>query len=145
MRRKQLWMEYVAVAAGGVVGAFLREGIELLLSARLTDHIPLATLFINWTGSLFLGWFYTRTIWHWRVQQWVRAGLGTGLVGAFTTFSTFSVESVQLLGQNAALGILYIVASAVGGIGLSQIGMRLAGEQPEQKREPSLKARTIED
>ncbi len=133
MVQKTLSMEYAAVAVGGVIGAVLRELIELLLSANLTDHIPLATLLINWTGSLFLGWFYTRTIWRWRVPQWARAGLGTGLTGAFTTFSTFSVESVQLLSHNAALGMLYILSSVVGGLGLSLIGMRLAGERPDKE------------
>lgn len=145
MKGKQRWMEYVAVAAGGVIGAYLREIIELLLNARLTDHIPMATLFINWTGSLFLAWFYTKTIWHWRIPQWIRAGVGTGIVGAFTTFSTFSVEAVQLLGQNAGLGIMYILSSIIGGLGLSWIGMRLAGEKPENKLEPSLKSTTLEN
>ncbi len=132
-KANQLFYQYLAVALGGIIGALLRETIELMLSPNLTDHIPIATMLINWSGSLVLAWFYTKTIWHWRVPQWFRVGVGTGIIGAFTTFSTFSVEADTLISQNIALGFMYIVSSVVGGLGFSWIGLRLAGEKAEKK------------
>ena len=143
MGKKLRWREYSAVAMGGVIGASLREGIELLLNAKITDHIPMATMFINWGGSLILAWFYTMTIWRWHFPQWVRAGIGTGIIGAFTTFSTFSVESVQLLQQNVALGMMYVFSSIIGGMGLSWIGIRLAGENPGKAYESKLETSVV--
>ncbi len=143
-KSNHLVYQYVAVAVGGIIGAVLRESIELMLSSNITDHIPIATMLINWLGSLVLAWFYTKTIWHWRVPQWVRVGVGTGIIGAFTTFSTFSVEADTLVTQNIALGFMYIVSSVVGGLGFSWIGLRLAGERSDKKENVILNTQASE-
>jgi len=128
------WLEplkqYAAVGVGGLIGAPLREGVELLIPS--THAFPLATLVINWTGSFFLAWFYTISIWKWNVPQWLRAGLGTGVVGAYTTFSTFSVETDKLfLSGRTVEAIFYVVLSLFGGFGLAILGARLGGERSE--------------
>ena len=130
--------QYGMIAIGGVVGALLRESIEVVMPPLLGSQFPIATLLINLSGSLFLGWFYTMTIWKWHVPVWVRSGIGTGLVGSFTTFSTFMVETNGLIGKGLTLSaVLYVLASVIGGLLCAYAGVRLAGERREPATRPS--------
>ncbi len=118
--------QYLAVGAGGVLGALLRETLEVWIAPA--HGFPLATLLINWSGSFFLAWFYTVTIWKWKLPQWFRAGVGTGIVGAYTTFSTFVVETDALFAKGRmSLAILYLFLSLVGGFAFALLGGRLSG------------------
>lgn len=121
---------YTAVGVGGIIGALLREILELLVPAA--HGFPIATLVINWSGSFFLAWFYTITIWRWNTPQWFRTGVGTGIVGAYTTFSTFIVETNGLLATGKQFtAVVYILLSMVGGLALAMLGSRLGGERKE--------------
>jgi len=123
---------YAAVGVGGALGALLREAVEQLIPVTL--GFPFATLFINWSGSLLLAWFYTISIRKWRLPVWLRTGVGTGIVGAYTTFSTFSVETDKLLGSGrVGEAILYVALSLFGGFALALLGVRLGGEKPERQ------------
>ncbi len=117
-------MGYVVVFLGGGLGAVLRHGINLL-TARLFPGFgfPIATLTINVTGSIVMG--VLAAIFAFKgggAQQW-RLFLTTGILGGYTTFSTFSLD-VALLYERGDLGqaVLYVVASVV----LSIVGI-LAG------------------
>ncbi len=120
-------MNLLAVFLGGLVGTGLRLGIDALLPHG-DDGFPLSTLLINVAGSFVLGMLVSRV---WPVaSERVRFGLGTGLLGSFTTFSAL-VASVSLLGFRGAgvLALLYLLLTLVGGIGAAMLGLRLAGRR----------------
>ncbi|MCL6625671.1 fluoride efflux transporter CrcB [Alicyclobacillus shizuokensis] len=118
-------MPYLAVALGGGIGACLRYLISEWVG---TVHgFPAATLGINLAGSFFLAWFYTITLERVAIHPHLRLGIGTGLVGAFTTFSTFTSEVWSLLAAHAYLwALLYVLLSFVGGLALAALGFFLA-------------------
>jgi len=92
-------MSWLAVAAGAAVGTAARYGIDLLLPHPI-DGFPWSTFIVNAVGSLALGWL-TAALWD-RVPDWVRAGLGAGLLGSFTTFSAVMVSAIAI-GQGGEL------------------------------------------
>ncbi len=121
-------MVYLAVAIGGFLGACARYLVtEAIGTLR---GFPIATLLINLCGSFGLAWFYTITVERLPIHPHVRAGIGTGFIGAFTTFSTLNVElwSLWRSGLWGWFG-LYAVASYIGGILASGAGYTLAMRQ----------------
>lgn len=119
----------VAVVVGGIAGT----GLRILLDAALphTDTtVPWSTLIINVVGSFALGLLVARV---WPVAPaWLRAGLGAGLLGSFTTFSAFAVSLVTL--TRAGLGwvaAVYLVVSVTAGLGAAGLGLRFGGRRPE--------------
>lgn len=110
----------VVIAFGGALGAVLRWLVEIIVPGG-----PWMTMGINWIGCLALGFF---SIWAVkRVSETVRVGVGTGVLGGFTTFSTFSVDTLRMLqAGDVADAALYAGASLVGGVLLAALGVRLA-------------------
>ncbi|WP_417656582.1 fluoride efflux transporter CrcB [Pseudidiomarina aestuarii] len=93
-------INFVYVAIGGAVGSMARYGVSLALANSSLKAFPLATLVVNIVGSFLLAIVYLYAQHH-SSQQTLWLLLGVGLLGAFTTFSTFSLEVVQLLQQAA--------------------------------------------
>lgn len=121
-------LPYLAVAIGGLLGAMARYAVSLVV--QQPNGFPLATLLINVAGSLFLTWFYTLTQERIHIHPHLRLAVGTGLVGAFTTFSTFTVETWTLYTSGRVFeALLYLVLSTVGGLGGAFLGYRLAARQ----------------
>ncbi|WP_026989492.1 fluoride efflux transporter CrcB [Fodinicurvata sediminis] len=119
----------LAVAAGGALGAVARH----LLSAQIMRvsgfGFPLGTLSVNVLGGLLMGLLVSLFALHWNAGQEVRLFLTVGLLGGFTTFSTFSMETILLFerGQWMAAG-LYVLASvslALAGFAAGQALVRL--------------------
>jgi CrcB protein len=113
----------LAVLLGGAVGTGARLAVDLLLPHGGTD-LPIGTFFINLVGSFALGVLVARV---WPVApEWLRAGLGPGLLGSFTTFSALAVSAVELTTDGAGVtAIVYVAASLVGGIAAAALGIRL--------------------
>jgi CrcB protein len=113
----------LAVLVGGAVGTAARLAVDLLLPHGGAD-IPFGTFLINLVGSLALGVLVARV---WPVApEWLRVGLGPGLLGSFTTFSALAVSAVELTAEGAgSTAIAYVVASLVGGIAAAALGIRL--------------------
>ena len=117
------WRDLLAVAVGGALGTALRLGIDTVLPHGDTDF-PVLTLVINTVGAFALALLVGR-VWQF-APTWVRAGLGAGLLGSFTTFSAIAVSLVSL--TTAGLGMLaavYLAATMVLGLGAAALGLRL--------------------
>lgn len=89
-------MNYVAVGAGAVLGAWLRWGLSLWMN-HFHTHLPLGTLVANWGGGLVIGLAVAFFVNHPAIASEWRLFIITGFLGALTTFSTFSAEAVALL------------------------------------------------
>jgi fluoride exporter len=103
-----------AVAAGGVAGAEARYGIGLAMP-HTDRQFPWATLTVNLTGCLAIGMLMVLLLELTSPHHLARPFLGIGLLGGYTTFSTFSVETERLLrAHRAGVALLYVTASAIG-------------------------------
>jgi CrcB protein len=105
---------FIAAGIGGIIGALFRFIVsEWFLNLR---NFPfLGTVFVNLIGCFLLGYLqgFARVNY---LPSWLVTGVGTGFIGAFTTFSTFSIEVVNYIKQGfVILGIIYILVSSVGG------------------------------
>lgn len=112
-------MNRIAIIVGGLVGGLLRYAFETLVPTPMS--LPLGTLTVNLLGCFLLGLIYfiaDEKEW----PSWLRLGFGTGLVGAFTTFSTFSLELSELAGAHLIWAAVYGLVSIVGGIILVMMG-----------------------
>ena len=115
------------IALGGALGAMARFGLTALATEALGPRLPWGTLLVNVVGSLLLGMLMA---WGDRAPmgQGVRVMLTTGVMGALTTFSTFSVETVRLVergdwlwaGANVLGNVVLSLAAAA--IGLAIVG-----------------------
>jgi CrcB protein len=113
-------MAFIIVFLGGGLGAALRHGINLGIARLLGTGFPHATFFINVTGSFVMGliaaWFAFKgdASQHWRLF------LTTGVLGGYTTFSTFSLDTALLYERGElTLAAVYVIGSvALGLVGL---------------------------
>ena len=111
----------------GAAGTLARYGLQGLVQHRSSSDFPSGTLAVNLLGCFLLGGIAEYALAHLTISPEWRIGITVGFFGAFTTFSSFSWETVQLLrdGDWARAG-LYVVTSVVGGILAIVLGMRLA-------------------
>lgn len=115
-------MKLLSLSIGAFFGTITRYLVGQLVPLQM-NGFPLGTLLMNLAGCFFLGWLFTR----WAAPSATRIGIGTGFTGSFTTFSTFSVESMNLIAnQHMITALLYILASMVGGMLLAAVGCSLA-------------------
>ncbi|MFD2332996.1 fluoride efflux transporter CrcB [Cohnella sp. GCM10020058] len=128
-------MKYAGtVGLAGSIGALLRYEAGLWTHSWWHMTFPLATLVINLSGCLALGLFTAWATTRPGMPEWLRLGIGTGLIGAYTTFSTFSVETLTLLRDGrAGEAALYVGASVVGGLLFAWAGFRLGERRPAAK------------
>jgi CrcB protein len=120
-------MTLVAVVLGGILGT----GLRLLINQWVAPEsaFPWATLLINVVGSFALGLLVAR-VWP-SAPGWLRAGLGTGLLGSFTTFSAVVVSLLTLTASGMTLlAAVYLVVSLVLGFSAALLGVRLGARPP---------------
>lgn len=122
------------VAFGSALGGLLRWGITVAFARLFGTSYPWGTLFINVSGSLFLGWLMAVLAERLPEDGWLRAAdlrlmIAVGFTGAYTTFSTFEYETSQLIENGDALKSLsYVVGSVALGLFAIRFGMMLAGK-----------------
>jgi fluoride exporter len=119
---------WLTVFTGGLVGSAMRSGISLALPTP-AGTFPTATLAVNLVGSLLIGLFLAR----WERSAARNRSLrfwAIGALGSFTTFSAFSLETVQLMdAHEPVMAVGYLVGSVAGGLILAVVGLRLGSVQ----------------
>ena len=118
-------LPYVAAAAGGVLGALARWGAGEAIPHHAGSW-PWATLLVNLSGCLLLGVLIATLFARRPDSPWLRPFLGTGVLGGYTTFSTFAVDTVGLADAGAAVTAAgYVAASVLGGVLAAVAGVAL--------------------
>jgi CrcB protein len=133
----QIVQKIALVALGSSIGGLTRWAVGVWFGRWFGSAFPWGTLFINVSGSLFLGWFMTSLGERLTLTQssWLRADelrllVAVGFTGAYTTFSTFEYESHQLLaGKLRLAAAAYIAVSVFFGLLAVQAGVALAGRR----------------
>ena len=120
--------QVLAIAAGGAIGALLRYWVSTAVQGRTTSIFPYGTLTVNVIGSLLIGFLYIWLIERLAVGPAVRAFMLIGVLGAFTTFSTFSIETLNLMESGhlgkALVNMLVSVIVCTGAAGLGVLAAR---------------------
>jgi len=118
---------YLLVALGGALGSLLRYLLGAWVQGLLGPGFPWSTLLVNALGSLLIG-AVVRLSLEGALSGEVRLFLAVGLLGGFTTFSTFSYETLALVQDGEALQALaYVLGSLLLGFILVYLGYRLGG------------------
>lgn len=113
-----------AIALGGALGAPARYGVTQLVHVA-PGRFPWATFWINVSGSFVLGLFLALIVERYPPSRYLRAFVATGFLGAYTTFSTFTVDTV-LLAKDGHAGVAAVsaVVSVAAGCAAAWAGVR---------------------
>ncbi len=120
--------QIIAIAAGGAAGSLLRFWMSSGVHALVGRQFPYGTLAVNVLGCLLMGILFVLLTERLNLGPLWRAGLLIGLLGGFTTFSAFSMETITLIEEGAhlkaALNILLSVAACLGATWLGMTATR---------------------
>lgn len=107
-------ISYLAIAGGGAAGALLRHGVNQVVTSSLGTSFPWGIFICNIAGSFLMGVLIALFAHMWDAPPAIKLFLTTGCLGAFTTFSTFSLDAITLIerGNFGAAGF-YITGSVV--------------------------------
>ncbi len=97
----------LGIAIAGAAGALARYGVEGVVSNRSPGAFPWGTFVVNMSGSFALGVLFVLLTERFTVDPWLRSTLMIGFLGAYTTFSTLSLESYRLL-EDGAVGLALV-------------------------------------
>ena len=116
-------MIYVFAALGGALGALARWAIAEALP-HSPGAWPWSTLLVNLVGCLALGALLAVLLARYPHSPWLRPFLAVGVLGGFTTYSTFAMDVVRLTGSgHPVLAVAYVLASVLGGVCAVVLGL----------------------
>jgi CrcB protein len=123
--RRAPWAVLAVVSAGGGIGALARYILAQAWPHR-PGTFPWATFVTNVTGCLLIGVLMVLITEVWAAHRLLRSFLGTGVLGGYTTFSTYAVDAQQLVAVGAArTGLLYLAGTLVCALAAVYAGIRL--------------------
>ena len=125
------------IAIGGMLGATARFKLSEALPTK-AGHFPWATFWTNLSGSFLLGFLLLLLLERFPPTRYIRPFLATGILGAYTTMSTYTVETALLIKDgHAATALLYGIGSVAAGVFLAYAGIvaaRLTPQRHHQER-----------
>jgi CrcB protein len=125
-RRELHWDVVAAIAIGGALGAVARYGIGLAIPPGRAGF-PWATFLVNISGCLLIGILMVLVTDVWTRQRLVRPFLGVGVIGGYTTFSTYIVDIQRLVNSGAAgVALLYLGLTLITAVVATSAGIGLA-------------------
>jgi CrcB protein len=117
-------MTYVLIAIGGAAGALLRYGVDRAVTRWTGGAFPFGTLVVNTTGSFIVGVLAVVAVERSLLPPEVRPALMIGLLGAYTTFSTWMLESWRLIEDGVYLhAVANIGGSVILGVAAVTVGI----------------------
>lgn len=121
-----MFLDVLLIALGGGLGAVLRYLVTLLVYGKHTPAFPYGTLVVNLLGclgiGLLAGYFHKHP-----EPMYLKFFAITGILGGFTTFSTFSLETFNLLAAQPFQGLLNMGISILAGLALVGLGLKISG------------------
>jgi len=118
-------MMWFMVALGGAFGALARFGLSSLLAPQ-PGKFPYATFTANVMGCLVMGFLYLYIVEKTSVSPYLRPLLMVGFLGAFTTFSSFSIEALTLWqSHQASTAVLYVMCTVISCLLATLVGLTL--------------------
>ncbi len=128
MERRGSALIYFYIGIGGVIGSIAR-----FLCSLGQGAFPYHTLAINIAGSFFLGWFTKYIAERKKLSPLISTAIGTGIVGSFTTLSTFSLETLTLFQKGEVVhAFIYMAASGLLGPAAAFLGIILGTKLAER-------------
>ncbi|MEH7109870.1 fluoride efflux transporter CrcB [Bacillus sp. JJ1764] len=119
-------MIYLYVGLGGILGSLTRYLLSMFGTYLWGRNFPIGTMIINLTGAFILGFLTNKLAKTKERNPQLFTALTTGVIGSYTTFSTFCVETIRLLEVNQYLyALLYFILSAIGGLYFVHLGLKV--------------------
>ncbi|NTW04905.1 MAG: CrcB family protein [Peptococcaceae bacterium] len=116
-------MAVISVGIGGFLGAIARYYIDLNLNSN--SLFPWGTFAVNLAGSFFIACFLTIAFSQFMESALLVHGISTGFIGSLTTFSSVSVEAIEIGRVSAGLLVFYVLVSIFGGLLMAYLGRKL--------------------
>lgn len=115
--------KYLLIGLSGFIGSVCRYGLSDFIYKMLGDRFPYGTLSVNILGCFTIGLLMMLFEERWLVQPHVRLFLTVGILGGFTTSSTFSYETIEIFrGGNISIGLVNVLGSLILCLGATWVG-----------------------